>query len=202
MRKWSYWLRVPCCALVVSMNLAPLSPSNTPAASAQTAMGSPLLRATELADQGLDQELVQFLRPLVDADSLPRADRPTAFNLLGKSYVRLEASASADTMFYLLARSDPAWLPTISGYSDGAELTAALSGYERAHHQKRVILNGPGTLKKPWWKDVKTYIPIAAGTAAYLVTRDKKEPKPHRDDTPNPGGTAAPLPPPPLPPNQ
>jgi hypothetical protein len=201
MKKWSYWLRVPCCALIVGLNLAPLGPSYTPVASAQTATDSPLQRAIDLTDLGQNEQVVQLLRPLVDADSLPRADRPTALNLLGKSYVRLEAPASADTMFYLLARARPSWVPTISGYSE-EELTAARAGYERAHLQKKGILKGLVTFRRPWWKDVKTYVYLtAAGTAVYLVTRDKKGSTTNPDDKPNPEDKPDPLPTPPLPPS-
>jgi hypothetical protein len=185
MKRRFLWLRLACSLLTVGTTVLPLETGAISQAQAQSVPLSPILQATDLAELGKDDEVVRLLRPLVAADSIPAPERPTALNLLGKSYVHLGTKASADSMFFLLAMADRTWMPTLRGYSD-EELAVAKAAHRRAH---------PGIVKKltvwrsPWWKDAKTYVyPAIIGVVIWLVTRTT--PPPAR--TPLPG---LPLPP-------
>jgi hypothetical protein len=185
MRRRFLWLRLVCSVLTFGTTVLPLETGTMSPASAETAPTSPILQATEAAGEGKDEEVVRILRPLVAADSISAAERPTALNLLGKSYVHLGSKASGDSMFFRLAVADRTWKPTLKDYSD-EELTVAEGAYHRAH---------PGMVKRltvwrsPWWKDAKTYVyPAIIGVVVWLATRT----------TPPPPRTPLPeLPPPP-----
>jgi hypothetical protein len=176
----SVWIRWCCVVLVMIPDVLLLSGCSR-SASAAEAPDTVLLQATDLAEQGRDGDVVQLLRPFVDQGVIAPAERATALNLLGRSYVHIGATASADSMFLLLARTDRAWKPTIKAYLDDQELASAMRGYRRAHPG---IVGKLTVWRHPWYRDAKTYVYPAV--VAALIILWPKPPKTVRDPLPDP----------------